>query len=792
WLVRLLPELASGSIEPLPTWTLTVEHERRLMMEATGRFLTNIAGPMGALLVLDDLQWAGQDALDLLGALVRVAEEIPLRVIGAYRDTELHPEHPLSALIIDLSIAGMAAELPLGPLAFEDVTCLLDDLLGSYAEAAVTRNHLLERSGGVPFFVISYARSVQAGILAEGSVLRAPRNLAQSVRQRVAALPEPARELLGVAAVAGRTVPRAVLLAAMEAQAGLAILQALDAACQARLLEEIDATTYRFTHDVIREVVEEDLGAARRASLHGKVAEAIEREAGDHDLEALAFHYDRSDLWKSAVQYLERAGDHAAAQYANATAEQLYQTTLERLDQHGRDLDGARVREKLASILMIGARYDVALTMLTKAADALRHVVDREGVARITARIGLLHAEKGTPGLGVAWVRPLLDQPGMALARGTQSALHLAMARLSYYLGRYEEQLAAATRASELARIAGDSRTLATALADRGLALYSLDRNNDALQALAEAIRLAEAGGYPNELCIALDLASCIFEDTGEFAVSRHYIERAMRAAEQCGNAAEIAVLPTRRGMSAFYLGDWRQARQDYEQAVALSRQLEPSWRSPWPLVDLGRLCLHEGKWEEAFRYLRESLGMAGAATDLNLIREAHCLLAEYEVLTGHAEAAKACLIPLLDRPGMTERQTTRLLPLLALAQLELGALEDAAATVTRAINRARDQGARMLLVDALRIQVVISIRGECWDVTESALQEGLALARSISYRYAEARLLYLQGTLWARQGELDLSRERLHAAWDIFQHLGAHKDIEQVERDLTGIPPGK
>ena len=99
WLVRLLPELAAGPIPPLPPWTLTPEQERRLMHEAVGRFLANVAGPAGTLLVLDDLQWAGADALDLLATLVRAARaraRLPLRVVGAYRDTEVRPRDPLA------------------------------------------------------------------------------------------------------------------------------------------------------------------------------------------------------------------------------------------------------------------------------------------------------------------------------------------------------------------------------------------------------------------------------------------------------------------------------------------------------------------------------------------------------------------------------------------------------------------------------------------------------------------------------------------------------------------------
>jgi predicted ATPase len=65
WLVRLLPELAvlgPGVLPPLPAWTLRPEQERRFLVETVLRFLGNLAGPAGTLLVLDDLQWAGADA----------------------------------------------------------------------------------------------------------------------------------------------------------------------------------------------------------------------------------------------------------------------------------------------------------------------------------------------------------------------------------------------------------------------------------------------------------------------------------------------------------------------------------------------------------------------------------------------------------------------------------------------------------------------------------------------------------------------------------------------------------
>ena len=119
WLVRLLPELAESSLVPVPEWKLPPAQERRLMFAAVGRYLANLAGPSGTLLVLDDLQWAGQDAIDLLADLLRTLNDQTgqhFRVVAAYRSTEVLPKDPLGILVADLAREGLAAPVELGRL----------------------------------------------------------------------------------------------------------------------------------------------------------------------------------------------------------------------------------------------------------------------------------------------------------------------------------------------------------------------------------------------------------------------------------------------------------------------------------------------------------------------------------------------------------------------------------------------------------------------------------------------------------------------------------------------------
>jgi predicted ATPase len=250
------------------------------MYGALARFLSNVAGPAGTLLVLDDLQWAGHDALDLLAALVRSSSQGRLCVVGAYRDTEVQPGVPFSAMLADLVPTGLVTHHTLAPLAPEEARRLLDRLLeGLEGVGPALRERLLRRTGGVPSFMVSCMRGLRVDAREGAAEDVIPWDVVQGLRQRVEALPEVAREVLRALAVVGDGAPR-VLLVAVAARPEDEVLAGLAAACQARLLVEAEADACRFAQDLIREVVDADLGAGWRAVLQRRAAEALEAPAG--------------------------------------------------------------------------------------------------------------------------------------------------------------------------------------------------------------------------------------------------------------------------------------------------------------------------------------------------------------------------------------------------------------------------------------------------------------------------------------------------------------------------------
>jgi transcriptional regulator with XRE-family HTH domain/tetratricopeptide (TPR) repeat protein len=779
WLVRLLPEFAA-ELEPLPAETLAPEQERRLLYAAVARFLTNVAGPAGTLLVLDDLQWAGVDSLDLLAALLRTST--PLRIVGAYRDTEVQAADPLGLLLADLAQARLVRQHTLGPLALAEAAALLDHLLIDLA--AAERGEAagaLQRAGGVPFFLVSYAQALH-----QGSGAAVPWDLAQGVRQRLALLPASGQEIAGAAAVLGRHASLD-LLVAVTGQPMEVVLAGVEAACRARLLLEEGDAAYVFAHDLIREVVEADTGTARRVVLHRKVAEALERTRGVSP-EVLAYHYAGGGDADKAVSYLEQAADHAWTQHAYAAAVDHYREVPARLEQLGRMQDARRVREKLGEVLNRTGHYEAAQEVLEPAGEGYRAAGDWEGLGRIAVGIAEAYARRGAVHEGIARLQPLLEELECIGAPALLAALYLWWGGFLSTACRYSEALAALERAVELARARDDGRTLVRAAATRADILQRMGQLEGALRAYHEVLPLAEALGDQESLLPAHRDLAHIHALQGAFGVGRRHGDRALALAERLENPPNRAFTLALRGWIVTLAGDWRNAQADLDLALALSRQLDRSWYSPYVLTFRARLSLAEGDWAIAAAALEEAGALAEGSGDLQALRWAAGTLAEIEILEGRPAAARARLLPLLDRPGLQECDVTMLLPVLAWAQLELDQVDDAAATVKWALGRARPEGMRLVLVEALRVQVLVALRRGHWEAATHGLEEGLALARDMPYPYAEARLLRLDAEVRARLEEPAAARERLEAAGAGFARLGARRDAAQLDQALAGL----
>jgi tetratricopeptide (TPR) repeat protein/transcriptional regulator with XRE-family HTH domain len=765
WLVKLLPELADSPIPPLPAWTVAPEQERHLMVAATAHFLANVGGTGGVLLLLDDLQWADADALDLLRALVQSDSGLRLRVIGGYRDTEVRVGEALSALLADLASAALAAHYTLAPLTAAQTGQLVDLLLEGREEIdPAVRERVVTRSGGVPFFALSCLQGLQleANQGAPAVAGDVPWTVAQSVRQRVAALPPPAQDVLRAAAIFGRSAPRSILVA-LAGRPQDEVLDALDAACQSRLLEEDGSEAYRFAHDVVREVVEGDLSAARRAALHHRVAEVLEAQPGSPSVEALAYHYAQSDAADKAVLYLEQAGDLAMARSAPGAAEGYYRDLARRLEAQGRHLDAAHAFSKLGLLLEQSQNIVASIAALQQAEETFAQ--------------GRSPQTSGPSGTMV------LDQYAAA---GADAVLYLASAVRALYQDHLNESMALSQRAVEMAREADDVRLQAQALVQRGHAELKSGRLDEALVTLEEARRLSEDLRLLSLLNTVLNGLFFVHELRGDFEQAGRCNAQNMQLAEMIGDPALLVAALFPRACLEIDTGEWERGRGDLEYLIEVS----PEFAADSSVnANFGYLSMLQGDWVTATAQLQQALDRSASIGDMSARVMVERMLAEFELLKGSPDAALARLHALLALDEVHDM--VFMLPLVAWAHLQMGDLDEADTVSTQALDRARAEVTKLVLPDTLRVRALVLTERRRWAEAKQALEEGLLHARAMPCPYAEGRLLHAYGAMEACRGDPELARARLEEARTIFERLGARWDVGQVEQALANPAHG-
>jgi PAS domain S-box-containing protein len=169
-IVNLVPELELVIGKQPPVADLSPQDAQNRFQMVFRHFLAVFARKEHPLvLFLDDLQWLDAATLDLLEHLATHSEVRHLLLVGAYRDNETSPSHPLLRTLDAIRKAGaFVQEISLAPLTPEDLGRLLADTLSCAPRHAAPLARLVhEKTGGNPFFAIQFISA-----LAEQGLLR--------------------------------------------------------------------------------------------------------------------------------------------------------------------------------------------------------------------------------------------------------------------------------------------------------------------------------------------------------------------------------------------------------------------------------------------------------------------------------------------------------------------------------------------------------------------------------------------------------------------------------------------
>lgn len=235
-------------------------------------------------MVLDDIQDADDQTLAQLCALAAEPAGTPVLVLATLRDTEASER-------LTAALAELARHLPVRVELDGLDTAAVGELMRSVCTLPVDEYTVAEvagRTGGNPFLVTECARLLEA----EGPVAATtavPAGVRDVLTRRIARLPATSRTLLGHAAVIGQRCDVGVLIEITGGDPD-AVLDAVEPAVLAGLLVEPAVGRLAFVHALVRDVAYQSLSRMRRARLHARVAQALERRQPG-EVAALAHHF---------------------------------------------------------------------------------------------------------------------------------------------------------------------------------------------------------------------------------------------------------------------------------------------------------------------------------------------------------------------------------------------------------------------------------------------------------------------------------------------------------------------
>ena len=362
-LARLLPELLVRYPD-LPDPTKDELTAKVRLFEAVARLLDALAQRAPLMLLVDDLQWADEASLDLLRYLGRdwIRHGSRVLLLGTLRCEGLETKSQLVAQLADLGRDLPVSQVPLQALSQAETLQLIEALVGqgehdpawpsravpgiwpaqeSERPLVALGDFLFAQTGGQPLYLLETLKLLRerewlvprlgadgtwrlemavemATVVAQERARREllPPSVRAMILTRLSKLTQPARQLVMASAVLGKEVSAQHLwqVAELGVQAGL---EALEEAVGSGLLHEENAGagrpgSYRFAHQLMRDVVYTELGTARRQVLHQRALARLSSEGAP----AAELAYQALAAGEAASRYNVQDGVEAVAVFA--------------------------------------------------------------------------------------------------------------------------------------------------------------------------------------------------------------------------------------------------------------------------------------------------------------------------------------------------------------------------------------------------------------------------------------------------------------------------------------------
>lgn len=839
-MAALWPPLGRGGTDPGGAASDATDPRSRLFWTVS-EFLGNLSSYRPLLLVLEDLQWADASSLDLLHFITRQISSKRILILSPFCEAEVDAQAYLSELIQSLLQIHTASRLDLGGLTKSDTKVLVTRTFG--VEPRIVDRfsaRLYEWTRGNSFFLEAALRGlVETGQIWQRETgwfgwevekLELPATARDAVLFRIGRLPPEVREIADLAAVMGRQVTYEALRAVSQQSNGT-LISALQELTRRGVLREsvVDGEAFLgFSHPLIPEIMEAELPRPVAAAIHADVAKSLECHFGadaKHHVDELAYHYARAsgELHSGrAVHYLVAAGLRALDRNAHSEAIHYLDNALSRYrDGNGEadsdlgppgeslpTLSAGQILEPLAQARALVGDPAGAIELWSEALQHAEEAGDSTGTSDLYRRIGKAHFSQGH-------LEKALHAFNNGLAESEKGADRVSEARLSLVqgvclqqAGRSVEARRAVEHALSLAETLGSEALLAKV--KRGLLLIHMWNGElDLVREEGAEIRNMASDLGDLQLSFWSEWTLAASDGLrGDTEALRRRIEELDRIADRL-RSPSLSLWATELALEhAYATGAWDHAIGMGQQAAALGRALNETPILPRILVWLSLIYGGRGDLKQAGDLVEEaweSSGAGGVAAGVELLNvhtvvPAHIGKAAYlsakEDWEGCVEVAKAGL-EVADRTGYVIWGIHHLLPLLTVAYLYLGRIDEAEAAGARLRKYGTDLDHGLARAWAGAAEALVTrLRGDAEAGARLLTQAAEDLDR-IPMVFDSARLRrQLVGPLM-EMGKREKALSELRKAHRTLQHLGAQLDLartlaqyEEYGFELIDPPP--
>jgi predicted ATPase len=803
---KLVPEIIQKLRSIPQSFLISPEQEQNRLFEAVSQFITNISRENPLLVVLDDLQWIDPSSLLLLHYLARDVQKSSLLLLGAYRSTDINAKHPLTPVLAELKRERLPQSVSLKRMSPEDTSEMIRQILGQDDIPPEFCRLIYDKTGGNPFFVEEVIESLkEEGVvyreknkwkIKEVSEIEFPETVKNVLKTRFSRLDDECQNVLTMASLVGNDFT----LEAMCAVTGIEeskLLELMDELFKTGLIKERvirGEGICSFADILVRDVVYEEVSPLKRKKLHGVVGCALEKVYAkkiDEHFGELASHFLEGGDKDKALDYFLKAGDKAAKVYANNEAGSYFQSALKLLEEkEGGTSERARVLERLGDIKKRVGEYDACMKYWNETLQVWKQLDEKEKVAGLHRKMALtLWRDVGNTKQAQENFEESLSILEAEPENVELAALYAARASMSYFTEDVTKARSWAEKALALAKKLNASEVIASSYVDLGLVFGATGEKDKAIECMEKALKIALDNGYVVVAGRAYNnLAQELPAEENERILDCY--EKGLELAEKAGEIDGISWFGIQLATKHFGMGNSEKALTLGEKSESLDRKIGNLFNLSNSTLLLGALYHILGEWNKGEQHVQESLSIAKKTNNAQSISNSYGWLGWLYYDKGEYAKAQEFFdgMAKIDekRGGKADQISNYQWP--AMNDIELGEIDKAKTLLDDLHKFAHEKQNKGLIADEDVTRAMLLRAEKKWNESiglfEKSLQEYEALGARQWHVYWLAKYLYEYARVYLernQQGDREKARDLLNQALEIFQKMGAKKDIEKT-----------